>query len=194
MNHLATLLPDLMHLIHRFRKRTGKGIADMILIDYKDRRPLYEQIVEKLSDLMVRGVLAQDSQLPSVRSLATELSINPNTIQRAYAELERQGYIYSVKGRGSFVAENHQIRAKKQVEIWRELALLVEDARNAGITMEAFQAQVAQNYEQDPGTGAGQDTGTETGSGAGQGTGTETESGADQGMSSEYETETGGRR
>ena len=77
----------------------------MILIDYKDRRPLYEQIVEKLSDLMVRGVLAQDSQLPSVRSLATELSINPNTIQRAYAELERQGYIYSVKGRGSFVAE-----------------------------------------------------------------------------------------
>lgn len=190
MNHLAMLLPDLMHLIHRFRKRTGKGIADMILIDYKDRRPLYEQIVEKLSDLMVRGVLAQDSQLPSVRSLATELSINPNTIQRAYAELERQGYIYSVKGRGSFVAENHQIRAKKQVEIWQELALLVEDARNAGITMEAFQAQVAQNYEQDSGTGAGQGTGTETGSGAGQGTGTETGSGA----GSEYETETGGRR
>ena len=190
MNHLATLLPDLMHLIHRFRKRTGKGIADMIFIDYKDRRPLYEQIVEKLSDLMVRGVLAQDSQLPSVRSLATELSINPNTIQRAYAELERQGYIYSVKGRGSFVAENHQIRAKKQVEIWRELALLVEDARNAGITMEAFQAQVAQNYELNPGTGAGQGTGTETGSGAGQGAGTETESGA----GSEYETETGGRR
>ena len=121
----------------------------MILIDYKDRRPLYEQIVEKLSDLMVRGVLAQDSQLPSVRSLATELSMNPNTIQRAYAELERQGYIYSVKGRGSFVAENHQIRAKKQVEIWQELALLVEEARSAGITMEAFQAQVAQNFEQE---------------------------------------------
>lgn len=161
---------------------TGKGIADMILIDYKDRRPLYEQIVEKLSDLMVRGVLAQDSQLPSVRSLATELSINPNTIQRAYAELERQGYIYSVKGRGSFVAENHQIRAKKQVEIWRELALLVEDARNAGITMEAFQAQVAQNYEQDPGAG--------TESGAGQGEDLESGSGA----GSQSETETGGRR
>ena len=74
----------------------------MILIDYKDRRPLYEQIVEKLSDLMVRGILEQDSQLPSVRSLATELSMNPNTIQRAYAELERQGYIYSVKGQGQF--------------------------------------------------------------------------------------------
>lgn len=158
----------------------------MILIDYKDRRPLYEQIVEKLSDLMIRGVLAQDSQLPSVRSLATELSINPNTIQRAYAELERQGYIYSVKGRGSFVAENHQIRAKKQVEIWRELALLVEDARNAGITMEAFQAQVVQTYEQDPGTGAG--------SNAGQGAGTGAGSNAGQAADSDYETETGGRR
>lgn len=156
----------------------------MILIDYKDRRPLYEQIVEKLSDLMVRGVLAQDSQLPSVRSLATELSINPNTIQRAYAELERQGYIYSVKGRGSFVAENHQIRAKKQVEIWRELALLVEDARNAGITMEAFQAQVAQNYKQDPGAGSNADQGADTGAG----------SNTDQAAGSEYETETGGRR
>lgn len=76
------------------------------------------QIVEKLSDLMVRGILEQDSQLPSVRSLATELSMNPNTIQRAYAELERQGYIYSVKGRGSFVADNRQIRERKRQEIW----------------------------------------------------------------------------
>ena len=166
----------------------------MILIDYKDRRPLYEQIVEKLSDLMVRGVLAQDSQLPSVRSLATELSINPNTIQRAYAELERQGYIYSVKGRGSFVAENHQIRAKKQIEIWQELALLIEDARNAGITMEAFQAQVAQNYEQDPKTGP--DAGAGTGANAGQGAGSDAGTGAGQGSDAgvESETETGGRR
>lgn len=120
----------------------------MILIDYKDRRPLYEQIVEKLADLMVREILPQDSQLPSVRSLATDLSINPNTIQRAYAELERQGYIYSVKGRGSFVADNRQIREKKQSEIWKELELLIQEARGAGITMEAFQAQVVQNFEQ----------------------------------------------
>ena len=56
----------------------------MILLDYKDRRPIYEQVVEKLQDLMICGVLEQDSQLPSVRSLATDLSINPNTIQRAY--------------------------------------------------------------------------------------------------------------
>ena len=80
----------------------------MILLDYKDRRPIYEQVVEKLQDLMICGVLEQDSQLPSVRSLATDLSINPNTIQRAYAELERRGFIYSVKGRGSIGYEFHQ--------------------------------------------------------------------------------------
>lgn len=65
----------------------------MIVLDYRDRRPLYEQVTEKLEELMFSGVLPPDSRLPSVRSMATGLSINPNTIQRAYAELERQGYI-----------------------------------------------------------------------------------------------------
>jgi len=65
----------------------------MIILDYRDRRPIYEQIMERFQELMVSGVMEQDSQLPSVRSLAMDLSINPNTIQRAYAELERKGYI-----------------------------------------------------------------------------------------------------
>lgn len=120
----------------------------MILIDYKDRRPIYEQVVEKLSDLMVRGVLEQDSQLPSVRSLAMELSINPNTIQRAYAELERQGYIYSVKGKGSFVAENFQIRERKKKAVLEALCTVVEEARNLGVTMLELQEQVIQCYGQ----------------------------------------------
>ena len=118
----------------------------MILIDYKDRRPIYEQVVEKLADLMIRGILEQNSQLPSVRSLATNLSINPNTIQRAYAELERQGYIYSVKGRGSFVAENHQIREQKRKEVFEEIRRLVEEARAVGITMLELQEQIIQCY------------------------------------------------
>ena len=109
----------------------------MILIDYKDRRPLYEQIVEKLSDLMVRGIL--------------ELSMNPNTIQRAYAELERQGYIYSVKGRGSFVADNRQIRERKRQEIWDQLELLIRDAKGTGITMLEIQEQVIQSYGSEKG-------------------------------------------
>lgn len=126
---------------------SGKGELDVILIDYKDRRPLYEQIVEKLSNLMVRGILEQDSQLPSVRSLATELSMNPNTIQRAYAELERQGYIYSIKGRGSFVADNSHIREKKRFEIWEQLKTLILDAKDLGITSSEFQEQVICGFE-----------------------------------------------
>lgn len=118
----------------------------MILIDYKDRRPLYEQIAEKMSELMVRGILEQDSQLPSVRSLATDLSINPNTIQRAYAQMEREGYIYSVKGRGSFVADNRQIKEKKQQEIWEQLEILIRNAKEIGITMSEFQNKVHSGY------------------------------------------------
>ena len=81
----------------------------MIVLDYRDRRPLYEQVTEKLEELMFSGVLPPDSRLPSVRSMATELSINPNTIQRAYAELERQGYIYSIQGKGSFVSDGRYL-------------------------------------------------------------------------------------
>lgn len=88
----------------------------MIVLDYRDRRPLYEQVTEKLEELMFTGVLPPDSRLPSVRNMATELSINPNTIQRAYAELERQGYIYSIQGKGSFVADGIRKDWEKQFD------------------------------------------------------------------------------
>ena len=80
----------------------------MILIDYKSRKPIYEQIIDSIKSLIVSGVLERDDQLPSVRQLAQELAINPNTIQKAYGELEREGVIYSLKGRGSFVGSGIQ--------------------------------------------------------------------------------------
>ena len=69
-------------------------------------QPIYEQIVEKFKLLILKGALTQDEKMPSVRNLAMELSINPNTIQRAYAELEAEGYTYSVPGKGSFVCDS----------------------------------------------------------------------------------------
>ena len=123
----------------------------MLILDYKDRRPIYEQVVSKLEELMLLGAMKENEPLPSVRSLAMELSINPNTIQRAYAELERQGYIYSVKGRGSFVADNRQIRERKRQEIWDQLELLIRDAKGTGITMLEFQEQVIQSYGSEEG-------------------------------------------
>lgn len=110
----------------------------MILLDYKDRRPIYEQIVDKLSDLMVRGILTENTPLPSVRSLAMDLSINPNTVQRAYLELERLGYIHSLKGKGSFVANPEQIRNFKQQSILEELRLLTDRAVSAGLEEDAL--------------------------------------------------------
>ena len=74
----------------------------LITIDFRDKRPIYEQISDKLQELILCGVIGADEALPSVRSLAVELSINPNTIQKAYDNLEQKGFCYSVSGRGRF--------------------------------------------------------------------------------------------
>ncbi|MBQ3666190.1 MAG: GntR family transcriptional regulator [Lachnospiraceae bacterium] len=91
----------------------------MILLDYKDRRPIYEQIVEKFKHLILSGVLNEGDNMPSVRSLAVSLSINPGTIQRAYAKLEQEGFIYTVSGKGSFVTGTDSILKEQQNE-WFE--------------------------------------------------------------------------
>lgn len=72
-------------------------------LDYTDHRPIYEQIKDQTRELILNKALEEHQQLPSVRELASQLTINPNTIQRAYKELEREGYIYSMKAKGYFV-------------------------------------------------------------------------------------------
>ena len=76
----------------------------MLNLDYRDARPIYEQVKDGLRRLMVTGVIREGEKLPSVRAMATQLAINPNTIQRAYEALETEGYLYSVPGKGSFAA------------------------------------------------------------------------------------------
>ena len=112
----------------------------MIIIDYTDRRPIYEQIVERFQSLVLCGVLEKDAPLPSVRNLAMELSINPNTIQRAYGELEHRGVIYTVKGKGNFVADMQPLLALREKEVREEAERLVHKAREAGMTREALNA------------------------------------------------------
>ena len=89
----------------------------MIQINYRDSRPLYEQIKEQLRRLITSGALTADEKLPSVRELASQLAINPNTIQRAYRELENEGYIYKVSGRGSFVSAIDEVDASRKKEL-----------------------------------------------------------------------------
>ena len=120
----------------------------MIAIDVQSRKPIYEQIVERFETLIVSGVLAPDSQLPSVRALAMELSINPNTIQKAYTMLEQEGFIYPVRGRGNFVS-GETLKKKKQERVYCSLQELVRQGKTLEIPQEAFISRVREYYERE---------------------------------------------
>ena len=120
----------------------------MIVIDYQNRKPIYEQIVERFQMLIVRGVLEPDSQMPSVRSLATELSINPNTIQKAYTILEQQGYIYPVKGRGNFVSGSRNLVEQKKDNFFQKLRIVIREGIELGVTKEEWVSRTAALYEE----------------------------------------------
>ena len=106
----------------------------MIILDYKDTRPIYEQVVDKLQKLIIHGVLEPDSKMPSVRNLAMELSINPGTIQKAYAELERKGFLYTIKGRGNFVTYNEGLYVLKKEEYRGKIDRLLTEAEEIGMS------------------------------------------------------------
>lgn len=108
----------------------------MITIDYQSRTPIYEQIVERFQMLILQGILKPDDQMPSVRSLALTLSINPNTIQKAYACLEQQGYIYPVKGRGNFVSGSGALAEQKKRAFFQDLKKLLSYGTEIGILPE----------------------------------------------------------
>ncbi len=84
----------------------------VIQLNYGDASPIYEQIKQRFKDLIVKGVLKENDKIPSVRELASHLAINPNTIQKAYKELELEGYIYSVKAKGCFVLQRSEALKK----------------------------------------------------------------------------------
>ena len=89
----------------------------MLNLDYRDARPIYEQVKDGLRRLMVTGVIQEGEKLPSVRTMAGTLAINPNTIQRAYEALEAEGYVYSVPGKGSFAAPNTGVDEGRKHEL-----------------------------------------------------------------------------
>ena len=121
----------------------------MIVIDYQNRKPIYEQIVERFELLIVRGVLEPDAQIPSVRSLAMELSINPNTIQKAYAVLEQEGFIYAVKGKGNFVSgDKKMLVERRKTTFFLDLHHLLKEGMDMGITRDECVSEVNPIYEE----------------------------------------------
>lgn len=99
----------------------------MIQLNYRDAKPIYEQIKEGLRRLVITGAIARNEKLPSVRELASELAINPNTIQRAYRELESEGYIYTVSGKGSFAAEQSDVTGRRNEELLKQFEEIVRE-------------------------------------------------------------------
>ena len=89
----------------------------MIQLNYRDAKPIYEQIKDGMRHLVISNALTADEKLPSVRELAATLAINPNTIQRAYRDLEKEGYVYTISGKGTFVASQKQVMDARPVEL-----------------------------------------------------------------------------
>lgn len=100
----------------------------MIQIDLKSRKPIYEQVVDGFKRLIQTGAINPDERVPSVRDLAKSLLINPNTIQKAYRELENQGYFYTVLGQGSFVCTRDAMRDSEKLErLWKAFKETVDE-------------------------------------------------------------------
>ncbi|MBQ7794669.1 MAG: GntR family transcriptional regulator [Clostridia bacterium] len=121
----------------------------MFQLDYGDHRPIYEQIKEKFAELIISGALRENDKIPSVRELAGTLAINPNTIQKAYRDLESDGYIYSVRAKGCFVAPRQQVvKRSDTAEILTEYRTLVDKLKFLGVPQEELVKILGEEYEE----------------------------------------------
>ena len=121
----------------------------MISLNYRDASPIYEQIKNGLKRLIVTGAMKEGDKLPSVRALATELAINPNTIQKAYNELENEGYIYSVPGKGSFASGEIKADEHRKEELKQRIRELIAELRFLGAGQGELLALVQEGDEEE---------------------------------------------
>jgi len=127
----------------------GGGLLKIIISNSSDK-PIYEQIAQQIKDMIVNGEISEAEMLPSIRNLAKELQISVITTKRAYEELEREGYIVSVPGKGSFVsAQNKDLLKEARIRIVEEkLAEAVSAARAIDISLEEMQEMLKLLYEE----------------------------------------------
>ena len=114
----------------------------MLQLNYRDSRPIYEQVKDGLRRLVISGAIAPDEKLPSVRSLASSLAINPNTIQRAYEALEREGYVYTVTGRGTFAAVQSDVGAERREKLLADFAEAAKELLYLGVSPDELKARL----------------------------------------------------
>lgn len=114
----------------------------MININFRDSRPIYEQVKTTLRKLIVSGAMSPDEKLPSVRELASQLVINPNTIQRAYRELEQEGYIISIPGKGSYANLSAQVDEGRKKELLTAMDEIVAELLYLGVTLDELDRRI----------------------------------------------------
>jgi len=114
----------------------------MINLNYRDSRPIYEQVRDGLRHLVMTGALQPGDKLPSVRAMASSLAINPNTIQRAYEALEKEGYLYTVAGKGSFAAPQSDINANRRLALLRRFGETAAELIFLGMTSTELCARI----------------------------------------------------
>ncbi len=119
----------------------------MVHIDYQDKRPIWLQVVNGFEDLILTGVLQEGNRIPSVRALAMELSINPNTIQKAYAELEARGYIAAKKGVGNHVLKRHSLLDERKADMITELVVWMKKANEFSFDADEMFMEAKEKFE-----------------------------------------------
>ena len=118
----------------------------MIQLNYRDPRPIYEQVKDGIRKLAYSGVLGPDEKLPSVRELAMKLAINPNTISRAYKDLEQEGFLYTVTGKGTFINQEYDLNDSRKEELWQQFDRAAKGLLELAVTKEEFENRIATLY------------------------------------------------
>lgn len=106
----------------------------MIQLNYKEARPLYEQIKESIRKMVISNAFLADEKLPSVREMALQLAVNPNAIERAYQELEQDGYVYRRKDEGTFVAKENRVNEMRRRELMQKFDLVVRELSELSVS------------------------------------------------------------
>ena len=124
----------------------------MIQLNYRDPRPIYEQVKDGIRKLAYSGVLGPDEKLPSVREMAMKLAINPNTISRAYKELEQEGFLYTVAGRGTFINQEYDLNDSRKEELWQQFEKAAKGLIELSVTSQEFEERIKSLVGVDEGT------------------------------------------
>ena len=114
----------------------------MVHLDYRDARPIYAQIMDDFKEQISSGVLLPGERLPSVRELAGKLAINPNTIQRAYRQLEMEGWIVTVPGKGCFVCSDQRLAEEEKKRLLAEFDAITEGLLAFGVSQDTLIARI----------------------------------------------------